>query len=154
VFIIDPNYQKIIDLGFGAKILNPVLENDKSEIINESNNSNEVETIDSNKNNLQNINGSVENNINFVENTVNVIDNVEVKVDEDRNEENIENDTPPLLLLDEEAFYLFNNNYLSLLDLNECEVSKEQLWLTFVNKNSKFPIKYKVYEYFKEKKYA
>jgi tRNA-intron lyase len=55
-----------------------------------------------------------------------------------------------MLLFDEEAFYLFINNHLTLKLSDGSDVTTEQLWSKFIEKNSKFPIKYKVYSFFRD----
>lgn len=63
-------------------------------------------------------------------------------------------DSGPLLLFDEEAFYLFENKYLVLDLLDGSRVSLQQLWNRFLEKNKNFPIKYKVYSYFRDLGYV
>jgi tRNA-intron lyase len=65
-----------------------------------------------------------------------------------REEEEFE-DSGPLLLFDEEAFYLFEKRYLVLDTLEGRRVTKQQLWTKFLEKNKNFPLKYKVYCYFR-----
>ncbi len=60
-----------------------------------------------------------------------------------------------LMLLDEEAFFLYTHDYLQLVTLNGSPVTSSlQLWHKFCEKNSKFPIKYKVYTFFRDRGYV
>lgn len=62
-----------------------------------------------------------------------------------------ENETNAVLL-DEEALYLVENNLLEVYDHNsQLLVGNEELWALFCSKLSTFPIKYKVYLYFKNR---
>jgi hypothetical protein len=49
-----------------------------------------------------------------------------------------------------QAFYLFTNNHLALQLEDGSDVTVEQLWLKFLQKNEKFPLKYKVYSFFRD----
>jgi hypothetical protein len=60
----------------------------------------------------------------------------------------------PMMLFDEEAFYLYYHNRISVVCKDVDEVSLEYLWSKFVEKNDKFPLKYKVYEHFRDKGYV
>ena len=60
-----------------------------------------------------------------------------------------------LMLLDEEAFFLYTHDYLQLVTLDGSPVTSSlQLWHKFCEKNSKFPIKYKVYTFFRDRGYV
>jgi len=59
-------------------------------------------------------------------------------------------DSGPLLLFDEEAFYLFDHKHLKLTWPSGFSVTRQQLWSQFLTKNANFPLKYKVYSHFRE----
>ena len=50
-----------------------------------------------------------------------------------------------------QAFYVFINKHLIVHLPDGSEVTAEQLWSKFLQKNEKFPIKYKVYSFFRDK---
>ena len=56
----------------------------------------------------------------------------------------------PLLLFDEEAFYLFVNQHLVLQLPNGKPVTTNILWQKFSEKNNQFALKYKVYAFFRD----
>ena len=60
----------------------------------------------------------------------------------------------PILLFDEEAFYLFSNGYLKVTNPDGSIVTSLQIWSKFLEKNDKFPLKYKVYSFFRDQGYV
>lgn len=57
-----------------------------------------------------------------------------------------------VVLLDEEALFLVESGILEIHDgISECAINSPELWALFCSKASNFPVKYKVYEYFKQK---
>jgi tRNA-intron lyase len=60
----------------------------------------------------------------------------------------------PILLFDEEAFYLFANGYLKVTNPDGSIVTAMQIWSKFLEKNAKFPLKYKVYSFFRDQGYV
>lgn len=62
----------------------------------------------------------------------------------------------PVMLFDEEAFYLFSHNLIQIKSkTQEGEiVTEKELWRKFIQKNDKFPLKYKVYEYFRKQNFV
>jgi hypothetical protein len=66
-------------------------------------------------------------------------------------DENIDYD---LILLNEEACYLFTKNKLilsSTIDGNQMTMTLPELWVYSISKNDRFPVLYKAYEYFRNK---
>jgi tRNA splicing endonuclease len=60
----------------------------------------------------------------------------------------------PVMLFDEEAFYLFHQGRIGLITPDNANVTLTMLWTKFIEKNSNFPLKYKVYEYFRSKDFV
>jgi len=54
-----------------------------------------------------------------------------------------EADTSPMILFDEEAFYLHNIGLLELQHQDGSSVTQQDLWDKFVEKNANFPLKFK-----------
>jgi hypothetical protein len=52
-------------------------------------------------------------------------------------------DTSPMILFDEEAFYLHNIGLLELQHQDGSSVTQQDLWDKFVEKNANFPLKFK-----------
>lgn len=60
-----------------------------------------------------------------------------------------------LMLLDEEAYHLFIHGLLALSLMDGTPVTEEgTLWSKFCEKNQKFPLKYKVYTFYRDKDYV
>ena len=66
----------------------------------------------------------------------------------------IENDKSPMILFDEEAFFLFKLKILELQHEDGTTVTLQELWEKFCEKNQKFPLKYKVYSHFREQDFV
>ena len=62
--------------------------------------------------------------------------------------------TSPILLFDEEAFYLYSNGFLKVTNPDGSIVTSLQIWSKFLEKNEKFPLKYKVYSFFRDQGYV
>jgi len=75
---------------------------------------------------------------------------VKSKGSKKREEESTFEDSGPLLLFDEEAYYLFEKEYLVLHLPDGARVTRQMLWSRFLEKNRNFPIKFKVYSYFRD----
>ncbi len=65
-----------------------------------------------------------------------------------------ENDKSPMILFDEEAFFLFRLGILELQHEDGTSVTEQELWGKFLDKNNNFALKYKVYSYFRERNYV
>jgi hypothetical protein len=60
----------------------------------------------------------------------------------------------PLMLFDEEAYYLFHTGRIHVRTVHGEEVSAQTLWTKFIEKNKGFPLKYQVYAYFRAKHFV
>jgi hypothetical protein len=59
-----------------------------------------------------------------------------------------------LALLDEEAFYLMSESFDGLhvtINVNNNIISQYTAWALFCQNDSKFPLKYKAFQYYKQK---
>jgi len=65
------------------------------------------------------------------------------------NDTHLERYGRPLVLLDEEAFYLLSRGVIIVRTSEEKEITVSDLWIVCCFNSKRFPIKYKVYEHFK-----
>ena len=65
-----------------------------------------------------------------------------------------EQDNSPMILFDEEAFYLFKMKLLELQHEDGTVVTLQELWNQFMEKNPNFPVKYKVYSHFRDQHFV
>ena len=65
-----------------------------------------------------------------------------------------EDDDSPMILFDEEAFYLHRMGLLELQHSNGTTVTQQVLWERFCEKNTNFPHKFRVYAYFRDQNFV
>lgn len=163
VFVTDESLQRLTERGFGAKRIRPIPAAVRQSKQQAAAPQREVEDEEEEEEEKGDSNMAVDKEMEGDEDMEEGTRGVEVegkktrgtktpqakKSARQREEEEFE-DSGPLLLFDEEAFYLFEKRYLVLDTLEGRRVTKQQLWTKFLEKNKNFPLKYKVYCYFRD----
>lgn len=144
VFVTDENLEKLTCRGFGARRLRNVAYGaaytQKEEVSGdeeEEEQTTEMEDLSSAKDDARNSSTVQPKSAKI---TVSRVD--------------LDSDTSPMILFDEEAFYLFRIKLLELQHEDGSTVTLQDLWDKFLEKNRNFPAKYKVYLYFREQNFV
>lgn len=160
VFVTHENYKILSEQGFGAKQFKPI-EKKKYNIKNTSLNSNETSSStfntphNINVNNQNDTPASTNSNSSFLSSPFSMFSPLfSPFYNRTSSSNNIQDSSSPVLLFDEEAFYLFANGYLKVTNSDGSIVTSMQIWSKFLEKNAKFPLKYKVYSFFRDQGYV
>ena len=155
VFVTDESSESLQEQGFGAKLLRPIVQRDPSCVIRRVSKKKMLEMqqqmLDDETGGLAaaSLLGEVDDGEAVDSSSSSAAAAVSVPHVNISRPANADQ-SAPLLLFDEEAFYLFVNQHLVLKLPNGKPVTTNILWQKFSEKNNQFALKYKVYAFFRD----
>jgi tRNA-intron lyase len=152
VFVTHDNYKILSDQGFGAKQFKPIDKRKQNYTKNTlTTPASSLETPNVNNINTPNTDDSTNG---FLSSPFSLLSPLFSPFYSSQSSTAASDTTSPILLFDEEAFYLFSNGFLKVTNPDGSIVTSLQLWSKFLEKNEKFPLKYKVYSFFRDQGYV
>ena len=156
VFVTDESSESLQEQGFGAKLLRPIVQRDPSCVIRRVSKKKMLEMqqqlLDDETGGSSSaaVDGEGDAAADSATTTATVTATQSTVPHVNISRPANADQSAPLLLFDEEAFYLFVNQHLVLQLPDGTPVTTDILWQKFSEKNNQFAFKYKVYAFFRD----